>query len=382
MKNNRISIFQYSIWLLTLVVGIVSLPIFWYVMVDWEGLVAQLIPLSIACLFYYSYIRLNVIYCKPLFYSFQKKAPKKTFLKNLSFLLSQWSFWVESAVLALVFILFPIEKIHPQIAQVYFDKFETVNKAQILAIFLPVLLVINFLAHLSVIALWQAEAKWHKYESKKTMSSSFIYTLSIYAFAPILIVILLPAFSYVSLALQAIGLFMTPVATVFLSILIAFSVTFAPLRAYSIRKKTVRLINEACDQNGYRISDVKEPYRSIFKPCDGENFTITKGGKTYSCKFIAAPKKRLPMVIHPEGKIHFFHELKIRGVRIMGYKTVKHFAYDSPNPKILIVNPVPQKLMAYRGTIAEIDNGQQVGDYKVFNTTAFIRAIENDIFER
>ena len=291
MKNNRISIFQYSIWLLALVVGIVSLPIFWYVMVDWEGLVAQLIPLSIACLFYYSYIRLNVIYSKPLFYSFQKKAPKKTFLKNLSFLLSQWSFWVESAVLALVFILFPIEKIHPQIAQVYFDKFETVNKAQILAVFLPVLLVINFLAHLSVIALWQAEAKWHKYESKKTMSSSFIYTLSIYAFAPILIVILLPAFSYVSLAIQAIGLFMTPVATVFLSILIAFSVTFAPLRAYSIRKKTVRLINEACDQNGYRISDVKEPYRSIFKPCDGENFTITKGGKTYSCKFIAAPKK-------------------------------------------------------------------------------------------
>ena len=382
MKNNPRSILTYSIWLLTLVVGVVSLPIFWYVMVDWQGIAAQLIPLSIACLFYYSFIRLNVIYCKPFFCSFQKKAPKKTFFSNAGFLFSQWSFWIESAVLVLVFILFPIEKIHPQIVEIYFDKFEVVNKVQILSVFLPVLLTINFLAYISVLKLWQTEAKWKKYESKKTMSSSFIYTLSIYAFAPILIVVLLPAFSYVSLAIQAIGLFMTPLTTVILIVLLVFGLTFAPLRAYSIRKKTVRLVNEACDQSGYRISEIKEPYRSVFKPCDGENFTIAKNGKTYSCKFIAAPKKRLPIVIYPEGQIHFLHELKIRGVRIMGYKTVKHFAYDSESSKILILNPVPKKLMAFRGRIVEIDIGDLVGDYKIYNTTAFVRAIENDTLER
>ena len=88
------------------------------------------------------------------------------------------------------------------------------------------------------------------------------------------------------------------------------------------------------------------------------------------------------MAIHPNGEMHFFHSLKIRDLKIYSYETVTAFGYDSPNPKILIVNPVPKKLMAYKGKIVEIDNGDFVGDYKVYNTTAFIRAIENDILDR
>ena len=382
MKKNPYGIFAYSIWLLTLVAGIICIPVFWYVTVDWKEFEAQYIPLAISGLYYYSFIRLKGIYCKPLFNGFVEKAPKKTLFANLAFLFSQWSFWVETAVLALVFVAFPIERIHPQLAEIYFDKFEVVNQAQILSVFLPILLLINLLAHISVIQLWQSEAKWQKYESKKTKSSSFIYTLAIYAFAPILMAVFLPILVYIPLVFQAIGLFMTPATTVLLVLLIAFLVLFPPLRACSIRKKTIKQIKESCLQNGYDISDVKEPYLSILRPCEGESFSITRGGKTYSCKLIAAPKKSLPMAIHPDGQMHFFHEVKIRGVKILSYKTVKHFSYDSKDSKILIVNPVPKKLMAYRGTIVEIDNGELVGDYKVYTATAFVRAIDNDILDR
>ena len=382
MRKNPYGIFTYSIWLLTLVAGIICIPVFWYVTVDWKEFEAQYIPLAISGLFYYSFIRLKGIYCKPLFDSFLEKAPKKTLFANLAFLFSQWSFWVETAVLASVFIILPIGLIHPQLAEIYFDKFEVVNQAQILSAFLPILLFINLLAHISVIQLWQSEAKWQKYESKKTKSSSFIYTLAIYAFAPILMAVFLPILVYIPLVFQAIGLFMTPATTVLLVLLIAFLVLFPPLRACSIRKKTIKQIKESCLQNGYDISDIKEPYLSILKPCEGESFSITKGGKTYSCKLIAAPKKSLPMAIHPDGQMHFFHEVKIRGVKILSYKTVKHFSYNSKDSKILIVNPVPKKLMAYRGTIVEIDNGELVGDYKVYTATAFVRAIDNDILDR
>lgn len=382
MIKNPYGIFTYSIWLLTLVAGIICIPVFWYVTVDWRAFEAQYIPLAISGLFYYSFIRLKGIYCKPLFNSFVEKAPKKTFFANLVFLFSQWSFWIETAVLALVFIAFPIERIHPQLAEIYFDKFEVVNQAQILSVFLPILLFINLLAHISVIALWQSEARWRKYENKKTKSSSFIYTIAIYAFAPLLMAVFLPLWSIIPLVFEAIGLFMTPVTTVFLVLLIAFLIAFPLLRACSIRKKTIKQIKESCMQNGYDISDIKEPYLSVLKPCEGENFTIAKGGKTYSCKFIAAPKKSLPMVIHPDGQMYFLHEVKIRGVKISSHKTVKHFSYDSEKPKILIVNPVPKKLMAYKGTIAEIDSGEIVGDYKIYNATAFVRAIDNDILER
>ena len=382
MRKNPYGIFTYSIWLLTLVAGIICIPVFWYVTVDWREFEAQYIPLAISGLYYYSFIRLKVIYCKPLFDSFLEQAPKKTLFANLAFLFSQWSFWVETAVLASVFIILPIGLIHPQLAEIYFDKFEVVNQTQILSAFLPILLFINLLAHISVIQLWQSEAKWQKYENKKTKSSSFIYTLAIYAFAPILMAVFLPFLVYIPLVFQAIGLFMTPATTVLLVLLIAFLVLFPPLRACSIRKKTIKQIKASCLQNGYDISDIKEPYLSILKPCEGESFSITKGGKTYSCKLIAAPKKSLPMAIHPDGQMHFFHEVKIRGVKILSYKTVKHFSYDSKDSKILIVNPVPKKLMAYKGTIVEIDNGELVGDYKIYNATAFVRAIDNDILNR
>ena len=166
MRKNPYGIFTYSIWLLTLVAGIICIPVFWYVTVDWREFEAQYIPLAISVLFYYSFIRLKGIYCKPLFDSFLEKAPKKTLFANLAFLFSQWSFWGETAVLASVFIILPIGLIHPQLAEIYFDKFEVVNQAQILSAFLPILLFINLLAHISVIQLWQSEAKWQKYESK------------------------------------------------------------------------------------------------------------------------------------------------------------------------------------------------------------------------
>ena len=382
MKNKLYGILTYSIWLFTLITGMICIPVFWYVMVNWRAFEAQYIPLAISGLYYYSFIRLKAIYCKPLFDSFQEKSPKRTFSSNIAFLLSQWSFWVESTVLALAFVFLPIGITHPQLAEIYFDKFGVVNQAHILSVFLPIFLFINLLAHISVITLWQSDAKWRKYESKKTKSSSFIYTIAIYAFAPILMAIFLPLLVYIPLIFEAIGLFMTPVTTVFLVLLVSFLILYPPLRAYRIRKKTIKQIKESCEQNGYDISDIKEPYLSIFNPCEGESFSLTKGEKTYSCKFIAAPKKSIPMAIHPDGKMHFFYEIKIRGVKIFSYKTEKQFAYDSKDLKILIVNPVPKKLMAYKGTIVEIDNGQFVGDYKIYNATAFIRAIDTDTVER
>lgn len=373
---------SYAIWLLSLVAGIVLLPVLWYVAVDWRELKAQYIPLGVAALYDYSFIRLKTIYCKPLFQSFLEKKPQKSFFSNLKFLFGNWAFWVESAALVMVFLVFPVEQTHPQLAELYFDLFQTVEKLKILAVFLPSLLLINLLAHLSTVTLWQAEAKWRRYENKRTKSSSFIYMMAIYTFAPLLIVALLPMLAYIPLVFKAIWLFMTPATFVLLLILILALILFTPLRALSIRKKAIKQIKESCEQMGYTVSDIDQPYLSIFKPSEGESFALTKGDKTYSCKFIAATKKALPMAIHPNGEVHFFHNLEIRKVKIWGYKTVQHFGYNSENPKILIVNPVPKKMMAYKGTIVEIDNGQFVGDYKVYNMTAFIRALENETLER
>ncbi len=380
MKNNRY--LSYAIWLLTLVAGVVWLPTVWYGAINWRELEVQYIPLCVAALYYYSFIRLKAIYCKPLFETFLEKKPQNSFFSNLAFLFTHWSFWVESVALVLPFLAFPIALTHPQLAEIYFDTFQTVEKFKILAVFLPVLLLINLLAHLATVYLWQKEGKWRKYENQKTKASSFIYTMAIYLFAPVLIAVLMPILAYIPLTFKAIWLFMTPATFVLWVILILALVLFAPLRALSIRKKAIKQIKESCVKMGYSISEIKHPYRSIFTPCEGESFSLTKGNTTYSCKLIAAPKRGLPMAIHPNGEMHFFHSLKIRDLKIYSYETVTAFGYDSPNLKIVIVNPVPKKLMAYKGKIVEIDNGDFIGDYKVYNLTAFVRALDTDTLER
>ena len=174
MKINRY--LSYAIWLLTLVAGVVWLPTVWYGAINWRELELQYIPLCVAVLYYYSFIRLKAIYCKPLFESFLEKKPQKSFFSNLAFLFTHWSFWVASAALVLPFLAFPIALTHPQLAELCFDIFQKIEKLKILAVFLPVLLLINFLAHLATVNLWQKEGKWRKYENRKTKASSFIYT--------------------------------------------------------------------------------------------------------------------------------------------------------------------------------------------------------------
>ena len=98
---------------------------------------------------------------------------------------------------------------------------------------------------------------------------------------------------------------------------------------------------------------------------------------------MGAPKRLLPLVIHPSGALHFVHSFSMFKATLYSYTTVKDITYDSEFPKILIVNPIPIKLSCYfQNKIAEIDNGARVGDYKIYTATAFIRAIETDTVER
>ena len=131
------------------------------------------------------------------------------------------------------------------------------------------------------------------------------------------------------------------------------------------------------------MTEVQHPYLSAFRVCKGESFQITTHKKTYSCKLVGAPKRFLPMAIHPSGALHFVHSFSMFKATLYSYNTVKDISYDSELPKILIVNPTPLKLSCYfQNKIAEIDNGALVGEYKIYTATAFVRAIETDTVER
>ena len=379
---------SYILWHIGLLVGLFFLPQVLYGFVDAEDaeLYKSYSYVCMATLFLYSYsfMRLKSIYSVPLYGHFLENRPKKSFLAHVAFLFRDWSFWVECAVLTLAYLLLPTAFTHPFLTELIWLHMGGLNPALVLAILIPMQLVICLLANLSALSLWQHDARWEKHEKKNSKTARFIYLIPIYAFAPIALLSIWNFVSmYVPLIFRAVGLFLSPLLIVLILLLVLFVVSFNYFRIFSIRKKCIEAIKKACGEKEIGITEINSPYLSAFRVCEGESFQIKVGEKTYSCKLVGSTKRTLPMAIHPCGELRFFHALRLRGVTLFSYTTVKKFAYDSEHVKILIVNPVPKKLLGYFGNrTLEIDNGSCVGDYKIYNATAFVRAIETDTLHR
>ncbi|MBR7101119.1 MAG: hypothetical protein IKC74_02415 [Clostridia bacterium] len=59
-----------------------------------------------------------------------------------------------------------------------------------------------------------------------------------------------------------------------------------------------------------------------------------------------------------------------------------HYDYESEKNKVLIINPCSDRVLTYHGKkTIEIDNGESIGDYKVFTATAFLNALERECLD-
>lgn len=190
------------------------------------------------------------------------------------------------------------------------------------------------------------------------------------------------------------------------------------LRALRIRGKFLKNLKKACESRNHRLGEIKYPYRSIFSLKEGENFTLTTGGKTYSCKLLHALKRNSPMFFHSDGYATVTNVITIFRMDVAHYITRYHYAFDSENDKIIIVCPVPRMMYARReaataavdesvteakflyagigakgtrtnllselpanGVSREMDVGEVFGDYKFFNATGFLNAIERGVLD-
>jgi hypothetical protein len=230
-----------------------------------------------------------------------------------------------------------------------------------------------------------------------------LYLLAFFALSFVLPVILTVYF--------AVWLLLIPLAA-FLLFLLVWRYT----RALRIRKRFLRLLRALCKKQGFILSDVKRPYRSIFRNKGDINFTIDAKGKRYACKMLAAVSYGTTLILSENGTAAIEHSL---GLRQGGISAVRHglfgiganlsqaskngapgyyrhrkvelyrftthldFSFDSADTKLLIVNPVPFEIMVgdtYRSRY--IDNGDFAGEYLVFSASGLLGALERDCIER
>ena len=273
-----------------------------------------------------------------------------------------------------------------------------------LAPVLLALIVLMALAHRSARHEWQrirherAECPW-KYHKKGTLAAVLGNETGI-ANLCLRLLAIAALYSLGSLAAEAAVVLLYPIALVAIRFwyvtLVVIAVFTLPeyLISFSKRRKLIKRLTRICKEQGYELSPIRKPYASLLRAHKGANFTVTVSGKTYDCKLLS--HHALPiMKFDYEGGYELILSLKFRfmsrgrGVahsHEMGMPVLKRkmtYAFESEHQRVLIVCPVPaHTLIAGPNGGSPLDTGAHIGEYRMFNTTGFLGALERDRLDR
>ncbi len=392
----------------------------------YDGVRHIIITCLVSCLFYYSFVRAQTIFNRPLrntYFSFEKKP---NFFK---FVFTSLSFWLDISGFIFVILAFDLNKTYSILAERFLNDGVFIGKFKALAVALPVIIIINILARYNAIQVWiQNKAKnsvtygdsGHLGESQNKRRgalttvpkefammrmTSYIHDINgievnenaeeerIYSkkkkvrqiFSVLFVYISCSAVSaFVYQLLRTIILPFAPVVFTWKTLcVIAFILLCIPvirvLHAVIKRIKFIKELKTFCKEKKYKLSKIRYPYRSIFSIFKGESFEIKANGKTYSCKLFSCINPNAPVILNANGSGEFLHSVIFMGSTWFQYRTGFKFGYESQNEKIIIVNPVSKYTCTVdHGRVFVLDNGNKVGDYSIYTAGSFLRNLERD----
>ncbi len=154
-------------------------------------------------------------------------------------------------------------------------------------------------------------------------------------------------------------------------------------RIFASRMKFMRELKKLCKNQKFKLSKVKPATRSLFRADDTSDFTVEANGKTYECKLIPSKRKRAETTFFESG--YYVNQLNVRilFVDLSGLATAKNFLFESRHQKILILNPAPRRALILRDkSLRELDVGDIINDYKIYNGSGFLNALGRNCIER
>ncbi len=386
-----------------------------------------IVGVVISFLLFYSATRMTTVYYEDMANRFMDSEPTpEGFSKKLAFIFSQTETKIELISFAVIYLIIPPKVLHSGYVWL-FAGFEDgfIARIKVLAITLPILFIIYIFAHLSAMNYWNKEGRKtrEKYkdlsekeikERKKSEKSErirFKLTLIFSYFLGSMVLIFVIPSLFISIS---------PILMLFLDIrvfLIALLVVFFPwifrnTRAFFKRWKFIRTLKKLCRERKYRLSKIRSPYLSLFKPHEGEDFSVYIQKRRYACKLITCKKRSQPIYIMPDGKAAFLVKVRFLRLVLFSYTKSFDFGYEADCKKVVIINPIPQRVLLPRAEFSdlmdeqsvltgksghrifaanvsnrysdsvELDNGDIVGGYELYSATAFLNALERDCIDK
>lgn len=302
------------------------------------------------------------------------------FWRECSGILRSPDFWIETICIFAFVMLTPYELLYADIAKILLPT-ESASYASLVswAVMLPLIFTVQILVRASVRKNWLASRISAGKQKKRIFEYlRFLGRIALICFVyPVGFQLIPFVFAGASIAVFLVKSFLPTIIAVIVLIL-----AIHYIRAIKIRQKFLKNLKKTCKEEGFELSEVKKPYRSIFFPRAGENFTVTANGKTYSCELLASVSRGARMIFDSEGNAVYVHTLKFRQFELFSYMHSTKYSFESEKRKILIVCPTPLKIFVGEGgRTRPIDTGEEFWGYKLFNATGFLRSLELDCIE-
>ena len=203
--------------------------------------------------------------------------------------------------------------------------------------------------------------------------------------------IVLPIVASMVVGLVGIALRLPIYIYIVLATIFLLAVGASYLRALLKRRSFMKRLERVCSANRYELFDVNRVYRSLFRSSPAANFSLQRGRERYDCKLISGRRRTVQIAFSENGKAAYVRSLRIgMGGRAGGGRVVRmprtellrvetpfDYSFPSEGRKILIVNPVPGSIVfQFEGTKRNVDVGEKIGEYFVYNASGFLNAAE------
>ncbi len=311
---------------------------------------------------------------------FAKYAQGRRFGKVKSVFLSV-DLYVEFACIALLSAILPLSLVYDCVGLSLFG--EGYGKAQVLPVILPILLVLEILAHLSARSAWVVERMQTKGSKDKNELAQTVKGLATVAIVYLAAALVIPwglpflvtignlgsgavVFLYIGIALLVAAL----------AVVVAFYV-----RAILKRREFVRQLTKVCREQSATLSDVKKPCLSVLFQQKGVDFTVEYKGAVHACKLVASVFPTSPIVFSDTGEGIRQDTLRLFKINLLHLNTLLDFRMeDAPadSRKIVIVLPVPNTVYVSTegSTPRPADTGERMGAYTLYTATGFLNALD------
>lgn len=287
-------------------------------------------------------------------------------------------FWIEFAVISAFSIVFSALTPIIFLTNGFLNNFSNFALKTFLSILitLPSFLILYYLAYHSTLSWWEIQTKEKDAQSTlKTVilfAVQFFITATLWIIGGIAVSIVYPM---LFTAYTVIGVFKIPLLIIAVLFIIIFSTYRYAIIIYS-KRKFIKKLRRVCKENGYNLSLHGRPYRSSFYPDEGYHLILSNQKLTIACRLISAPLKKTPIYLFENG----YTTYEKNRIIYKHYISEKYFFdADSDTKKVVIVCPCLGKIFIKNATEEHlVDIGDRVMEYKLFNASGFINAIERD----